>query len=643
MLFPLLLSLAGCLFVDEGDLGDRQDVDGDGILATEDCDDTDAAIGEPTAWYLDGDDDGYGDPDLASTACEPPTDRHLGTAGDCDDGDAAVNPGAAEICDGTERDEDCDGLVDDADDSAPLTTWYEDADLDDWGRDDSTRQACEPGPGWSEAGGDCDDDEGEVHPGAAEECGDGVDQDCLPSPECRTEGDQRVTSVADGRQITLEDAGISPGAFGFSVAHVGDVDGDGLGDFAAGATGVDGDLTDREIGAVYIFSCPPVEAARASSALIQLLGDEAGARAGSAIASAGDQDGDGHAEVLVGSPDSSTLGPGTGAGEAHLIFGGTAALSGTLGVDERVTVLSGGASGDQTGFAVQHAGDFDGDGFDDLLVAAPGGRLGERTGVVYLVRDEVLAGNSYTLTDVAIELESGEDAGIGAGSGLGEALAGGTDLDGDGYSELLLGEPERDDERGRALMFRGQATLTETLGPDDAAATVVGESAGDLLGTQVHLSLDLDPAGASLLIAAPLAEDDGTTSGVIYLVPLPSQGGTVDLAQDDAGRIAPGTEAFFLGLVLAAGGDLNGDGTSDLAAYSMDQEGLDVVSIFYGPLSLDTDADAAPWHVFTDDSAFGGALALGSDLTGDGVGDLLVGQARGVEDGAIWVLPGSGE
>jgi hypothetical protein len=90
---------------------------------------------------------------------------------DCNDNDSAIFPGASEICDGI--DNDCDDEVDEE----VLSTFYADADGDGFGNAEDTMQACEGGEGWVSSGNDCDDDDGESYPGAAERC-DGIDNDC---------------------------------------------------------------------------------------------------------------------------------------------------------------------------------------------------------------------------------------------------------------------------------------------------------------------------------------------------------------------------------------------------------------------------------------------------------------------------------
>jgi hypothetical protein len=164
------------------------DDDCDGLV-----DDADSDLDTSTAseWYADTDVDGYGDASVATTACDAPSGT-VADDTDCDDTEAAVNPGATEVCNTV--DDDCDGLVDDADsdlDTSTASDWYADTDLDGYGDASAVTTACDEPSGSVSDDTDCDDARADVYPGAPEAC-DGVDNDCsgaLSWLEADTDGD----------------------------------------------------------------------------------------------------------------------------------------------------------------------------------------------------------------------------------------------------------------------------------------------------------------------------------------------------------------------------------------------------------------------------------------------------------------------
>ena len=129
-----------------------------------------------TTYFHDGDGDGYGDPSSVEQACVQPAE-YVANATDCNDQDAAVHPGADEVCDGI--DNDCNGLVDEADPGLDTSTehaYYADHDADSYGAG-SAVLACSPPTGYVALAGDCNDSNPATHPGAIEIC-DGADNDC---------------------------------------------------------------------------------------------------------------------------------------------------------------------------------------------------------------------------------------------------------------------------------------------------------------------------------------------------------------------------------------------------------------------------------------------------------------------------------
>ncbi len=184
------------------------DVDDDCDEAVDETDAIDAAT-----WYHDADGDGYGSASVAVTTCEQPS-GYVASATDCDDSRADVHPGGTEVCDASNIDEDCDGLVDDLDsslDSSSALDWYRDDDGDGYGSSAHTITRCDGPSGYIAAslGEDCDDANSRVNPGATEICDtDETDDDC------------------DGL-VNTDDPSVDTSTF---VTWYADADGDGFGD-----------------------------------------------------------------------------------------------------------------------------------------------------------------------------------------------------------------------------------------------------------------------------------------------------------------------------------------------------------------------------------------------------------------------------
>jgi hypothetical protein len=135
----------------------------------------DGNIDEGFTWsdyYSDSDSDGFGNPDVFVSACLSPEFFVL-QPGDCDDENAAINPNALEIC--NDLDDNCDLNIDEG---LQFATYYEDVDQDGYGNDAVSVVKCVLPFGFVTLHGDCSDDAPAINPAAAEQCGDGLDNDC---------------------------------------------------------------------------------------------------------------------------------------------------------------------------------------------------------------------------------------------------------------------------------------------------------------------------------------------------------------------------------------------------------------------------------------------------------------------------------
>ncbi len=166
----LVALLAGCGFIPASEREWRLDPDGDGAEWPDDCDNDDASVGIGPPWFRDYDGDGYGGAEEQS-GCETPGEGWVRRGDDCNDADPSSFPGAAELCDGL--DQDCDLEIDEGFPVAPVFT---DEDGDGYGGG-YVGEACAPLGDTTDNGGDCDDGDALIRPGAPERCND-LDDDC---------------------------------------------------------------------------------------------------------------------------------------------------------------------------------------------------------------------------------------------------------------------------------------------------------------------------------------------------------------------------------------------------------------------------------------------------------------------------------
>ena len=145
---------------------DGMDTDCDGSI------DEAGALGE-SPWYYDGDGDDYGS--ISTMSCDAPA-GYVDIPGDCDDTRADINPGGTEVCDASDRDEDCDGSSEESG-ATGEQWWYDDDDGDGYGDEGDSVYQCDAPVGHVDNDDDCDDDSYAIKPSADEEC-DAIDHDC---------------------------------------------------------------------------------------------------------------------------------------------------------------------------------------------------------------------------------------------------------------------------------------------------------------------------------------------------------------------------------------------------------------------------------------------------------------------------------
>lgn len=572
----------------------------------EDCDgeiDTDASAA--IYQWSDADGDGYGrGPAIVDCVVH---DGYAPVSGDCNDTVATVNPGADELCDSANTDEDCDSLADDADSSATgQSVFYADTDRDGYGNAASTSNRCDVTSGWVSNDDDCDDSEDLAWTGATEVCEDGADNDCSGGDAtCALSGTFSLSSA----DVKLTGSG-TLGFAGRAIDSADDRDNDGLDDIIVGAWGY------GTGGTVYLVDAASLTSGSLSAAT-SVTAEAASDALGYAVAGCGDAGSDGLGEVVVAAPSN-----GSGKGAVYLWSGSQGSGAASAATDE-----VNGAASEALGTALDCGSDVDDDGSVDVLAGAPGG------GAAYLY-------DAATLTKWG-KLTGGTDAGI--------AVAFAPDLDGDGVDDVLVGESQSN----KAWLVLGSSTLGNVTLASAADAAYTGEASGDSAGAAVAGFGDVDGDGyGDLGVGAPENDDGGTASGKAYVVFGQATPATTSLSAADASFPASDS-SDRAGTTLAAAGDTNADGFSDVLIGAYYDEGggtgAGAAYLLYGGpgfagASLST-ADAAILGESARDSASEG-LGGGGDVDGDGYDDLLVGApsegTAGSAAGAVYILLGGG-
>ena len=379
---------------------------------------------------------------------------------------------------------------------------------------------------------------------------------------------------------------------GFSVSSAGDVNGDGYDDLIIGAYLADPNA-DSNAGETYIVyggASPPGTGGRFNLSTLDgsngfiLTGIDANDQSGRSVSSAGDVNGDGYDDLIIGANG------GDPNGEIYVIYGGANApgrdgvldlsdLDGTNGF-----ILTGIDANDFSGRSVSSAGDVNGDGYDDLIIGANradpngDGEAGE-TYIVYGGASAPGTGGRFNLSTL-----DGSNGfilnGIDAYDRSGTSVSSAGDVNGDGYDDLIIGAYGADGFVGETYIVYGGANAPGTGGVLDLGAlngtngfTLTGIDAGDRSGSSVSSAGDVNGDGYDdLIIGARNADPNGNSNaGETYIVyggaSAPGTGGVLDLSDLD------GTNGFILtgidggdrsGRSVSSAGDVNGDGYDDL-------------------------------------------------------------------------------
>ena len=421
---------------------------------------------------------------------------------------------------------------------------------------------------------------------------------CEPNVEVAEPTDTRDFGIS----ASLAWSWVSPnvGSFaGLSMGWAGDVNGDGYDDILVGAPYWSDGQTEE--GAALLFLGPPTPG---SSPDWVFTSDEANARAATSVAGAGDINGDGYTDILVGT--SGFDGGGANAGAAWMFLGGPTGPSTTPD-----WVTFGVHPGAGHGVRIAGPGDVNGDGFADVLVSA----FQEESTLVAEGAVHLYLGSASGLPTTPDWSAWGGQANAKLGAGLGWA----GDIDGDGYSDVLAGAYLYDageTNEGAAFFWFGGPS-----GPGSAVDWSVADAgAGDSFGYTLSGVGDTDGDGyGEIIIGAYLYEPGG--GAWLYpgsaAGPLPAPNGPRTLQSGG-----------LLGICVLPAGDLDGDGFADAAVGGPGYSNGNGILVTYlgdaGGLDFANGTQDLSWTSSSGVRLGRDAAAVG-DSDGDGRAELSIG------------------
>jgi len=409
--------------------------------------------------------------------------------------------------------------------------------------------------------------------------------------------------------------------FGYSVGTAGHVNDDDFDDLVVGAPWYDNGQVDE--GRVYVYLGS--EGGLSAEPDWTAEGDQAGARFGYAVGTAGDVDGDGYDDVIVGAPwyDDGELGD---AGRAYVFLGSEGGLSA-----EPDWTAEGDQAGARFGFSVGTAGDVDSDGYDDVIIGAPlydgDGTTDEGRAYVYLHSGEGLS------TEPAWTASCGQ-----TGANFGHAVGTAGDVNADGYDDVAVGAPLYDDgetttDAGRVWVFHGSAGGPAETRNWEVASGQAYANLGSALGT----AGDVNGDGVGDFIVGAFHYADGEAGEGRAWVFHGVTGTGLRGALQDAAWTAESDQAWaYFGAAVATAGDVNNDGYDDVivGAYGYNSYANDAgrIYLFQGQGSSDEDESSGltafpVWYVDGDltGAGLGAAVGTAGDVNGDGYADVVAG------------------
>ena len=597
------------------------------VLDNTDCDDLDSTRNPIDQWYLDLDDDGYGIIDSPIDSCQN-IEQASSRSDDCDDGNALIHPDANEICDSL--DNNCNLLIDNDDPQLDIYTqipMYLDEDGDGYGSEEYLGQFCSSYPLGSQSNDDCNDLDEMFNPSQFE-LFDEVDQNCDDDPYWYS-----VSNLDSG--FTHSESSTNFGRYLDSM----DIDGDNRRELVISSpTYSFNPNTDTDDGKViWIDGQREADWSDLSGESRYWFGEEDDDLYG---IWAGDMDGDGVADLLMGSREKNNK-----SGAVYLI----SSDAGSGMVTEQSTWTWAVPNNDlRLASTLLRVGDVDQDGFDDVMVGASHYDVGgSNSGGAFLLRGSDVGVVSDPTSGTVI-------CGSGNGHQFGLRSSQAGDINADGILDVLVSSIYADEEftnSGSVYLFPVTDLLSTGLIAEDLVQ-FYGEAEQDKAGSQVSSAGDVNGDGYDdILIGANDHDENFDQDGAVYLI--------YGQSYEDFALYNPlsSADAIFIGAFEHSGfaddieslGDINGDALDDFAigSYLADPTGSNrglVIGLlgqqFSGKYNIDDVADFM-LRGYGTNHRIGMGMAQAGDLNGDGLEDNWIGCVGcNAYDGQLFLFDG---
>jgi len=430
--------------------------------------------------------------------------------------------------------------------------------------------------------------------------------------------------------------------FGYSVSTAGDVNNDGYDDVIVGAMGYK-----NHTGEVYIYYGGSSMDATAD---VTITGETELDEFGYSASTAGDVNGDGYDDVIIGAPRTYS---NTSVGKAYIFFGGNS-MDNTADVS-----MIGSVSGEGLGRSVSNAGDVNNDGYDDVIIGEPSYNSYKGRALIYYgssgssmdsVADVTINGtgkyfgrsvsyagnvNGDDYSDVIVG-EPGFDRcfiyyggnsmdgtdyvrldGEKSGDNFGISVSNAGDVNNDGYDDVIVGANYYDSYRGRAYVFFGKDTMAFAASPD---VIMTGENEGDKFGQSVAYAGDVNKDTYADVIVGAWVYNTSTGRAYIYY-------GSTGTSMDNVADVTMTGETTYsnFGYSVSTAGDVDNDGYDDVIVGAQRYHSwLGRAYVLKGAASMDNSFDVTFTGKKTD-NYFGYSVAAAGDVNGDNYDDIIVG------------------